>query len=152
MAAKKFPTARLRYCIGERPAPDFPVGNVDGIRSYPIIRATSSTRSGASSKSARQDGGSISQFVSDFLFTSQPTINNLASTSFESTFVPKYLVTKLGSKETIGAYLGSPEELEPTYFAPPSSIIKAIARAEDISASDGSTPRSSLRDASEDNL
>ncbi|CAB4837816.1 unannotated protein [freshwater metagenome] len=60
--------------------------------------------------------------------------------------------TKLGSNETIGAYFGSPEELEPTYFAPPSSIISAIARAEEISASDGSTPRSNRLEASEDNL
>ena len=37
-------------------------------------------------------------------------------------------------------------------MAPPSSIISAIARAEEISANEGSTPRSSLLDASEDNL
>ena len=66
--------------------------------------------------------------------------------------MPKYFETKFGSNETTGAYLGSPERLEPTYFAPPSSIISEIARADEISAKDGSTPRSNLREASEDNL
>ena len=122
------------------------------MRSYPIIRATSSTKSGASNKSERQDGGSISQFESDFFFTSQPTIFNFSSTSVSETKVPKYFETKFGSNETVGAYLGSPEKLEPTYFPPPSSIISEIARAEEISANDGSTPRSNLREASEDNL
>ena len=58
----------------------------------------------------------------------------------------------MGSKETIGAYFGSPDVLDPTYFAPPSSIISAIPRADEISANEGSTPRSNLLDASEDNL
>jgi len=49
---------RFLTCIAFKPAPDLPIGSLDGINSYPLIRATSSEKSADVTRSLRQLGTS----------------------------------------------------------------------------------------------
>ena len=114
-----------------------------------MIRATSSAISDVFMRSGRHDGGSIIHFFSS---TSQPTTLKVLATSAGFTSKPRILEMSCGSMLKIGGNFASPVNTVSTCWAELFCINNCTKRAEANSASDGSTPRSNLRDASEDNL
>ena len=98
----------------------------------------------------RQVGGVT--FKAPLPSTLQPTSSSFSLTVVAEISNPILFETYSGSNEIAGKNCGAPVVAVPTYVALPSSINNCAARADAISASVGSTPRSNLREASEESL
>ena len=88
--AKYCAITRRRFCKDVKDACKGRFGSMEGIDSYPIMRATSSAISDVFIKSARHDGGSITHFFSS---TSQPTTRKVLATSSGFTSKPRIFET-----------------------------------------------------------